>query len=62
MTKDCFDWDEIPDFIIGRSGYDLYLVETAYLNPDIHIIDVTIGCHNLRHPINFIFHTTPHEQ
>lgn len=41
MTKDCFDWDEIPDFIIGRSGYDLYLVETAYLNPDIHIIDVT---------------------
>lgn len=31
----------MPDFVIGRSGYDLYLVETAYLDENVVMIDVT---------------------
>lgn len=31
----------MPNFVIGRSGYDLYLVETAYLDTAITMIDVT---------------------
>ena len=37
----------MPNFVIGRAGYDIYLVETAYLDPAITMIDVTnTGIHN----------------
>ena len=32
MTKTAFDWESMPDFVIGRSGYDLYLVQEGYLD------------------------------
>ena len=31
----------MPNFVIGRAGYDIYLVETAYLDPAVTMIDVT---------------------
>ena len=31
----------IPDFIIGRSGYDLYFVQEGYLDKSISLIDMT---------------------
>lgn len=41
VRRDTFDWESIPDFVIGRAGYDIYLVETAYLDPDIIMVDLT---------------------
>lgn len=41
ISKDCFDWEKMPEFVIGRSGYDLYLVETAYLDQEVVMIDLT---------------------
>lgn len=31
----------MPDFVIGRSGYDLYLVQEGYLDSDLVMIDMT---------------------
>lgn len=41
MTRNAFDWDAMPNFVIGRSGYDLYLVDAAYRDPHITMVDVT---------------------
>ena len=41
VTKTAFDWASIPDFIIGRSGYDLYFVQEGYLDKSISLIDMT---------------------
>jgi len=31
----------MPDFVIGRSGYDLYLVQEGYLDSELMMIDMT---------------------
>ena len=41
VTRNAFNWDSMPNFVIGRSGYDLYLVDTAYRDPQITMVDVT---------------------
>lgn len=41
VTRTTFDWMSIPDFVIGRSGYDLYLVQEGYLDKSISMIDMT---------------------
>ncbi|KNB42884.1 hypothetical protein JH06_3334 [Blastocystis sp. subtype 4] len=45
VTKTTFDWMSIPDFIIGRSGYDLYFVQEGYLDKSISLIDMTNTVH-----------------
>lgn len=45
MTKTAFDWESMPDFVIGRSGYDLYLVQEGYLDQSITLIDMTNTVH-----------------
>lgn len=45
MTKTAFDWESMPDFVIGRSGYDLYLVQEGYLDQSIALIDMTNTVH-----------------
>ncbi|KAM7456267.1 hypothetical protein BLSTO_02979 [Blastocystis sp. subtype 1] len=45
VTRNAFDWDSMPNFVIGRSGYDLYLVDTAYRDPQITMVDVTNTVH-----------------
>ena len=45
VTKATWDWSEMPKFVIGRSGYDLFLVQAAYLDSSIRMIDVTNSVH-----------------
>jgi len=42
VTKDTFDWENVPPFVIGRRAYDSWLVMTAYEDPSILLIDVTL--------------------
>ena len=39
-TRSAFDWDSIPDFVVGRVGYDNWLVATAFKR-NMSVIDVT---------------------
>jgi hypothetical protein len=39
-----FNWDVIPDFVIGRPGYDNWLVDYAFHN-SIDLVDVTRTVH-----------------
>ena len=39
-THSGFDWDSIPDFVVGRVGYDNWLVATAFKR-NMTVIDVT---------------------
>ena len=39
-THSGFPWDSIPDFVVGRVGYDNWLVANA-LNTNVSVIDVT---------------------
>ena len=42
FTKHCFDWKEIKPVVIGRPGYDNYLVNYVYYHGDtISFLDVT---------------------
>lgn len=45
VTKYTWNWSEMPRFVIGRSGYDLFLVQAAYLDSSIKMIDVTNSVH-----------------
>ena len=40
VTKNSFDWHVIPDFVVGRTAYDNWLVDFAY-HRDYSIIDLT---------------------
>ena len=35
-----FEWDSVPDFVVGRVGYDNWLVATAYTR-NMSVIDAT---------------------
>ena len=39
-THSGFPWESIPDFVVGRVGYDTWLVATA-INKNFSVIDVT---------------------
>lgn len=41
ITPGTFDWNNIPDFVIGRPGYDNWLVDYAFHNETISLIDAT---------------------
>jgi len=41
VTKDTFDWRNMPPFVIGRPGYDNWLVQTAWFDPNINLVDGT---------------------
>ena len=41
ITPGTFDWDEIPNLVIGRPGYDNWLVNYVYDKDDATLIDVT---------------------
>ena len=42
FTKNTIPWNSIPDIVIGRPGYDNYLVDFAYHRQyDISLIDAT---------------------
>ena len=45
VSRTTWNWSELPDFVIGRSGYDLFLVQSAYLDPSITMIDLTNSVH-----------------
>ena len=40
-TPGTFDWDSIPNFVIGRVGWDSFLTQWAEDQPDIDVIDAT---------------------
>jgi hypothetical protein len=40
VTKNAFAWKEIPDFVVGRVGYDNWLLTRAVLD-DVIVIDAT---------------------
>ena len=40
VTRNSFDWHVIPDFVVGRTAYDNWLVDFAY-HRDYSIIDLT---------------------
>ena len=39
-TKDSFNWDAIPDFVVGRAGFDNWLVATA-IKAEVPVIDAS---------------------
>lgn len=41
VSETSFDWDKIPPFVIGRPGYDNWLVDQAFHAPDMVLIDAT---------------------
>ena len=42
FTKATFDWSEIRDVVIGRPGYDNYLVsQVHHKKPSISFVDIT---------------------
>ena len=41
VTKNAIDWNSIPPFVIGRRGYDNWLVDHVYHNPKVALIDGT---------------------
>ena len=40
FTKDTFDWENIPDFVVGRVGWDSWLTQWA-LDHGVDVIDTT---------------------
>ena len=44
VSRNGFPWDSIPDFVIGRPGYDNWLVDYVYHN-GIDSVDVTKTLH-----------------
>jgi FkbM family methyltransferase len=54
VSKHTFDWEKaIPAFVIGRAGYDNWLVDTAFHDPEVALIDAT--------PTIRAIHQTDHE-
>ncbi|KAK8792010.1 hypothetical protein WA158_005387 [Blastocystis sp. Blastoise] len=45
VTRATLSLSDIPDFVIGRSGYDIWLIQYAYLRKDIVLIDATNTVH-----------------
>jgi len=41
VTKGTFDWRNMPPLVIGRPGFDNWLVQTAHDDPTIHLVDGT---------------------
>ena len=42
IRQGSLDWTEIPDFVIGRPGYDSWLVDYVHHKRETHsLIDVT---------------------
>jgi FkbM family methyltransferase len=41
VTKNAINWDNIPPFVIGRPGYDNWLVDHIYHNNNVALIDGT---------------------
>lgn len=42
VTRQTFDWArDIPPFVIGRPGYDNWLMHFAQTSPDIELVDLT---------------------
>ena len=57
-THSGFPWHSIPDFVVGRVGYDNWIVSTA-LNTNISVVDVTatvIALHQTSLDGNFAGH------
>ena len=42
VSKQTFDWRNIPAFVVGRPAYDNWLVNAAYHDPAIALIDATV--------------------
>eukprot|EP00579_Thalassiosira_antarctica_P000182 CAMPEP_0201866558 /NCGR_PEP_ID=MMETSP0902-20130614/1101_1 /ASSEMBLY_ACC=CAM_ASM_000551 /TAXON_ID=420261 /ORGANISM="Thalassiosira antarctica, Strain CCMP982" /LENGTH=236 /DNA_ID=CAMNT_0048391549 /DNA_START=244 /DNA_END=954 /DNA_ORIENTATION=+ len=42
VTRNAMDWAEIPPFVIGRPGYDNWLVEQVRKKPNVTLIDATL--------------------
>ena len=41
VTKNAIDWNAIPSFVIGRPGYDNWLVDYVYHKPKVALVDAT---------------------
>jgi len=42
VTRGAFNWSDIPDFVVGRPGYDNWLVDYIYHKHETHsLIDIT---------------------
>lgn len=41
VTRNAIDWNAIPPFVIGRPGYDNWLVDHIYHNPKVALVDAT---------------------
>ena len=41
VTKNAIDWKTIPAFVVGRPGYDNWLVDHIYHNSKVALIDAT---------------------
>lgn len=40
-TANAIKWSRVPNFVIGRPGYDNWLVDHVYHNPNVLLIDAT---------------------
>jgi len=45
FTPGTFDWDKMPNFVIGRVGWDSFLTQLAVDNPDIEVVDASKMIH-----------------
>ena len=41
VTRNTFEWENFPDFYIGRRWYDSYIVQSAFFN-EVELIDATL--------------------
>lgn len=41
VSRHAFNWSSIPPFVIGRPGYDNWLVNAAFEDPGVDVIDAT---------------------
>ena len=41
VTKNAIDWNKIPPFVVGRPGYDNWLLDHIYHNPKVALIDAS---------------------
>lgn len=41
VTKNAIDWNAIPSFVIGRPGYDNWLVDHIYHKPKVALVDAS---------------------
>lgn len=43
VSRNAIAWQNIPPFVIGRVGYDNWLVNYVYHKPDVHLVDATLS-------------------